>query len=373
MAGLVVKFDDSPAIFFRQEAWERMWYVVNKVKTEVGWLGRVSRLSPFRFVIEEVFFPPQDVHGTTTEMQDKDIAVFLEQLQQERGDPMIVNELTAWGHSHASMGLSRSSQDVTTWDKFRKGFTDTPTIAMRANHRGEIEAELHIPEFSLTIEGLVPQLPAEPEVRQPWQDELDKLIEQNVRPEWKKNATGVYTYGGGAGKAYGGAGAGLAVREGASDDVRAPWDDEFDYSRYYQEDWPATQPDPRVTRGPIGPLEMPPAHIKNLSWADRTKIASVYGIKHYNALQKPEERVAWMDLTEDIIEAVVQANSAGWAQLTDKQREIEEASLEWMAADAMSMCDEDILTTEGIAFATSVLSKYEPGEKEGDLSVLGHE
>lgn len=94
---LTIKFDDYPRIEFSEQAWDRMWYLVDKVSTEVGWLGLVKRLSPFTFRIEEIFLPPQDVNSATAEMQAEDMPKFLMALQDER-HPGIVNELTFWGH-----------------------------------------------------------------------------------------------------------------------------------------------------------------------------------------------------------------------------------------------------------------------------------
>ena len=74
---LTIKFDDYPRSECSEAAGDHMWYLVDKVDTEVGWLGLVKRLSPFTFRIEEVFVPPQDVNGGTTEMQAEDMPAIL--------------------------------------------------------------------------------------------------------------------------------------------------------------------------------------------------------------------------------------------------------------------------------------------------------
>lgn len=268
---LTIKFDDYPRIEFSEQAWERMWYLVDKVNTEVGWLGLVKRLSPFTFRIEEIFLPPQDVNGGTTEMQAEDMPAFLMALQDER-HPGIVNELTAWFHSHASMGIARSGQDMTQWGKWKGDFAkrNLPSIAGRANKEGDIECELYLPEFGLEIEGIVPTVEAKPIVREPWQDELDALIKENVRAKTLVTTTkGSWT--------------GLGYQSWPDDQLGAP-----------------------LGKGLGGG-----AGRKPVAWADRTKLASEYGLKHYNALTGADQHDAWLSLTDEIATLIEEAQSWG--------------------------------------------------------------
>lgn len=305
---LTIKFSDYPTIVFAEEAWDRMWYLVDNVSTEVGWLGRVVRTSPFGFRIEEVFVPPQDVNGATTEMQPDDLAKFLMGLQDER-HPGIVNEVTAWLHSHSSMGITRSGQDMTQWGKWKDGFAKQglPSIAGRANKKGDIECELYLPEFGLEIEGIVPTLEALPEVRQPWQDDMDSLIKANVRPKVYKPAS--YNWSG-AGKNGG--------YQGSSQPV--------DYRTGSKQ-------------APSGKL-LGGGGKAVASHAERTKLASEYGLLHYNALTSDEQKRAWMELTEDIFELLQEAMN--WGTLEIVRFDIANAMQDYQT--------EDILTVEGERF-----------------------
>jgi hypothetical protein len=306
---LTIKFDDYPRIEFSEAAWDHMWYLVDKVDTEVGWLGLVKRLSPFTFRIEEVFVPPQDVNGGTTEMQAEDMPAFLMALQDER-HPGIVNELTMWMHSHASMGITRSGQDMAQWGKWKGDFAkrNLPSIAGRANKKGEIECELYLPEFGLEIEGIIPTLEALPVVREPWQDEMDALIKANVRPK-------TYTYTKGSWSGVGG----TLLKPGGQP---VP---EFEKKEGSPGKYLGGGARPNVVVG----------------HAERTRLASQYGLKHYNSLTTDDQKQAWLALTEEIAELVDEAVTWGTVG----------SSLRFDVAHAMSdYQDEDILTQEGERF-----------------------
>lgn len=304
--GLTIKFDDYPSVEFSEAAWDRMWYLVDNVDTEVGWLGLVKRLSPFTFRIEEVFVPPQDVNGGTTEMQAEDMPAFLMALQDER-HPGIVNELTAWFHSHGSMGITRSGQDMTQWGKWKGDFAkrNLPSIAGRANKKGDIECELYLPEFGLEIEGIIPTLEALPVVREPWQDEMDALIKANVRPKTYSPPKSNWSS---AGQGWQG------------------W-------RGQQPKEEAAPPGKELSGG------AKPSVVA--SHAERTKLASQYGLKHYNSLTSDDQKQAWLGLTDEIAELVYEAVTWGTT----------ESSLRFDVAHAMSAYGgENILTQEGERF-----------------------
>lgn len=302
---LTIKFDDYPTIQFSEAAWDRMWYLVGNVDTEVGWLGLVKRTSPFGFLIEEIFVPPQDVNGGTTEMQAEDMPKFLMALQDER-HPGIVNELTMWMHSHASMGIARSGQDMTQWGKWKSDFAkrNLPSIAGRANKKGDIECELYLPEFGLEIEGIIPTLEALPVVRESWQDEMDALIKANVRPK---------TY--------------------------SPPKSNWSSAGQGWQGWRGQQPEKEAPLGKYlgGGAKQGAA----VSHAERTRLASQYGLKHYNSLTTDDQKQAWLALTEEIAELVDEAVTWGTVG----------SSLRFDVAHAMSdYQDEDILTQEGERF-----------------------
>lgn len=268
MSKLTVHFDDYPAIEFSEEAWERTWYLTRRVKSEVGWIGRVERLSAFRFRISEVFLPGQDVHGSTTEIQPNDMGDLMVELQESHGLE-IANQLTAHFHSHADMGVFRSGQDMRLWERWRSANGDKgrPTIMGRTNKAGDFEAELYLPDMGLTIEGLVPQLEAKPEVRQPWQDELDRLIKERVRE--KVYTQGWRTTGKGKGQRQ------LPPYGGYGQDIYG------DFGGYIGHD-----------------------HSSDLySHRERTQVAAKFGLMHYNKLHSQDERDAWRELTDRILDA----------------------------------------------------------------------
>lgn len=279
---LTIKFDIYPSIEFTPEAWERMWYLVDKVGGEVGWLGKVKRLNAYQFLIDEVLLPPQDANGTTTEMQAEDMPAWYMALQDARY-PEIINELTMHMHSHANMGLGRSGQDLTQWEKWRKDLAKRglPSIMGRANKKGEIECELYLPEFSLAIEGIVPTMQTVPDVRQPWQDELDALIKENVRT--KSYATTHNCSKGGGGGAY-------------PYEINQGWRN-LTPEKAGKED----KQKGKLVGGAGNETEVEGAR-GLIAHHERTRIAAKYGLRHYNSLQTELERDQWRWLTGEIID-----------------------------------------------------------------------
>ena len=258
--GLTIRFDDHPTVQFTPDAWRQMWYLVDKVNGEVGWLGKVRRLSAHSFLIDELLLPPQDANGTTTEFQEDDMNEWMLKLQEER-HPEMLNEVTAWLHSHGSMGLGRSGQDMTQWEKWRTRFAANglPSLAGRANKSGDIEMELYIPESGIIVEGITPTVQVF-DTREAWQDELDALIAERVRPKTYTPKTKALTT------------------------LTSSWGGHYGY-RYIQD-----------------PLEDELFQQKGLiGHSERLRIAARYGVKHYNTLTTNAEKEDWSSLVDELV------------------------------------------------------------------------
>ena len=361
--GLTVRFKGEYArIEFAEEAWEKMWYIVSQVKGEVGWLGRVKRLAPFVFRVEEIFLPPQDANGATTEMQPEDLVEFLTALQAERGDD-IVNELNCHCHSHADMGVFRSGQDEKMWNEWIEATGKRPFIAIRANKKGDITAEVSIPDLNLILEGVTPELEELPEAEQPWRAELDALIKTNVREyssKWLKGSRGSKgDYNRGRYGFYRG-----------SDYYQPGLTDGFNYGDY---DWPGTVPAKDAKKLPEpDTLDIPGLmaalrpnidyNTDKANWSEQQAIAARCGIAHYNSLTTQYEREAWKELTGEVFEILTFNTDA-------EMRGSEEAVAGWIA-DELAMAfkaNSFLATAKGWAF----VRKYALRSLQGDKVVVG--
>lgn len=336
---LTIKFTEYPRIRFMPEAWRDMWYLTDKVKGEVGWLGRVERTGMFTFLVHEVILPPQDANGATTEMQAEDMQPFLQQLQDERY-PEIVNELTAWFHSHASMGLSRSAQDLAQWEKWSKEFASQglPSIAGRTNQKGEIECELHLPEMGLTIEGLVPTELAVQREPEPWELELDSLIAQRVREKKYTVATKATKGGKSAGGTVLSSGGGSYGFEHYG----------YDYGYGYHKPG-GSHPDD-ITQDEPGLVD----------FLALNRAARKWGMVERHTLTEPELKEEWDILADEL--AVLEATAEAW--------QVQNGYLEMDIAHAMSdHWGSKLLTDEANDFLMRVLTAdYEPEENEEEVT-----
>lgn len=104
--------DDRKAIiYFTGEAWTKMVMLIKEFDKEVAWHGVAHRgedESKDEYIITDIIVYPQEVSGTTVEMDTEKYAMWLmENAEDER-----FNNIHMQGHSHVNMGTTPSSVDL---------------------------------------------------------------------------------------------------------------------------------------------------------------------------------------------------------------------------------------------------------------------
>ena len=103
--------DKKAVVYFSTEAWAKMVMLIKEFDKEVAWHGvarRVEDESLDEYVIDDIVVYPQEVTGSTVEMDTEKYALWIqENIEDER-----FNHIYMQGHSHVNMGTSPSSVDL---------------------------------------------------------------------------------------------------------------------------------------------------------------------------------------------------------------------------------------------------------------------
>lgn len=142
--GITINFPHDPVVRFTPDAWADMFYITNKVKTEVGMLGTITQVQEYEFLVDKIYLPQQEVNGATTEMQPEHVGLFIEWLMDQPGGDEARERLGMWAHSHASMGLTASHQDQKMLEAL-VAMSRRVIVAVRTNHKGESTADILYP------------------------------------------------------------------------------------------------------------------------------------------------------------------------------------------------------------------------------------
>ena len=126
-----LKDKEKVQVVFTNEVYKKMMALVNKASKEVGWYGSARRESDKRFVIYDIYLPPQKVTGATVETDDEEYALWSAGLTDEQ-----FTNMKFFGHSHVYMGVTPSGVDT------RKTSCRIPRISIslvfliKVNHGG---------------------------------------------------------------------------------------------------------------------------------------------------------------------------------------------------------------------------------------------
>lgn len=143
-----------PIILFSNKAVRKIRYIVDKVGTEVGWLGTVEKslqMDPKgaenewieTYTITDVFVPKQFVAAATCEIKEEGRHDLTKRILEKYGDEegiKIASSLLFWGHSHVYMSTSPSSQDEAMVMDFK---TRDYFIRGIFNKKGEITLDFY--------------------------------------------------------------------------------------------------------------------------------------------------------------------------------------------------------------------------------------
>ncbi len=103
--------DKKAVIFFSPEAWAKMAMLIKEFDKEVAWHGvarRVDDESVDEYIIDDIVVYPQEVSGSTVEMDTEKYAQWL----MDNDDDERFAHIHMQGHSHVNMGTSPSSVDL---------------------------------------------------------------------------------------------------------------------------------------------------------------------------------------------------------------------------------------------------------------------
>ena len=101
------KSDDKAKVFFTEEAYLKMWALIDGFSTEVGWRGIVERgETPGEYVVSDILVYPQVVTGATITPDQEEEMNWMNGLDFE-----VFSKLRMQGHSHVNMGATPSGTD----------------------------------------------------------------------------------------------------------------------------------------------------------------------------------------------------------------------------------------------------------------------
>jgi hypothetical protein len=103
-----------PSVFYTQEAFAAIRYLVDNCTKEVGWLGEVQTFDN-AYLVTRIHVPTQVVTSTETDILPEDMAALYMELMDQGVD---TSTLIYWGHSHVNMGVTPSGQDETQIGNF---------------------------------------------------------------------------------------------------------------------------------------------------------------------------------------------------------------------------------------------------------------
>lgn len=104
--------DEKATIFFSPDAYIKMWALLQDFSQEVAWHGvsyRIGGEGSNEYLINDILVYPQEVSGTTVEMDTEKYAMWL---MENDEDERFAN-IHMQGHSHVNMGTTPSGVDLT--------------------------------------------------------------------------------------------------------------------------------------------------------------------------------------------------------------------------------------------------------------------
>lgn len=175
-----------PTVFYTDEAWESLWYIINKSKKEVGWLGLVDIFDDGDYLITDIYIPPQEVDAANTDIAPEAMATLAMQIIDEGKDP---SKLRYWGHSHVNMGVSPSHTDEKQVDEY----LETADMFIRGiyNKRGESKVDVYDKNKNYIFQCVTNTVYTEPLTKQQ-EKEIDRLLKENVTELVPKIQAGGY-------------------------------------------------------------------------------------------------------------------------------------------------------------------------------------
>jgi hypothetical protein len=183
----ILKPLEPPYVQYSTHALNKIKYIVNKVDTEVGWMGLVEEIKTTEgsdmYYIVDICLAEQAVTGTECEISDKGVAYAQEKLFDDNPDSS--GYIGYWGHSHVNMPVTPSETDVETAMDFYN--IDNPFVLITAIHNktGNINADIYDFKKQLFYDKV--KTLVDSALENTIQEELDKDIDELITET-------IYTY-----------------------------------------------------------------------------------------------------------------------------------------------------------------------------------
>lgn len=185
-----------PKIYISDKAYHDMWFMVDEVSDEVGWLGTVKQDNFLTFCIEEVFLVEQEVTAAMTELDETGMAKLAEELMKRPNDDAY-NRLRFWGHSHVRMDVQPSGQDNKQMELFEKNGCEF-FIRGIFNKLGKAKFDVYYFKHGMIFEDCtweMVKMKDDPR-RKHWQEQIKDKVKKYVAPPTVAYAGGLPPYGG---------------------------------------------------------------------------------------------------------------------------------------------------------------------------------
>ncbi len=224
-----------PRVYISKKAYADMWFMVDQVDDEVGWLGTVRQDGFLNFYIEEVFLVEQEVTSTTTELDETGLAKLVEELLVRADGNQVIDTLRFWGHSHVRMEVNPSARDNDQMEPFK---TNGCKYFIRGifNKLGKAKFDVFFFDEGITFTDVPWALVevADPSRQEFWKDQIKSKV--------KKHVYTTPTYGSHIPGSYGGS--------WQKDDYAADWRRRYPNANHgpYALDQPKGKPMPPIER-----------------------------------------------------------------------------------------------------------------------------
>lgn len=179
--------------------------IVDACSEEVGWLYLVKKNGDDYFIYDLIMCE-QEVHATTCELKESALNdVGMELLNSNNAEDF--NNVRGWGHSHVNMGVSPSTQDDETFEKYMKDCEDY-FIRIIVNKKGDVNCELADYENGYLFTNIIPEVDYPHQLEELYkkldeiQSEIDELTDEYDRSDEGKALVDkyvrkkIYTYNG---------------------------------------------------------------------------------------------------------------------------------------------------------------------------------
>lgn len=136
----------KPKIYIDQEVYNKIQDALSTIKTEFSAFGIIESMDPIKIV--DLYIPKQECSMASTDMDDDDVANFIEDWTDEGWQPWQLQRV--WIHTHPSGVANPSSTDYDTFERcFGSGDWGVMMIFAKS---GEIVCDVHINEpLNMTI------------------------------------------------------------------------------------------------------------------------------------------------------------------------------------------------------------------------------